>query len=50
MAIELLYVNYLVIAHNFQVFGVPGVALHAAGGAEMGTAYAPASTKAGVEA
>lgn len=49
LAIELLYVNFLVISHNFKAFGVPGIALHAAGGAEMGTITAPVTTQAGIE-
>ena len=49
LAIELLYINFLVLSHNFKMFGVPGLALHAAGGAEMGTIIAPNSTQAGIE-
>lgn len=41
IAIELLYINFVALAHNFQVFRVPGVALNAAGGADMTTVFAP---------
>lgn len=49
IAVELLRINYNAMAHNFKIFNVPGVALNAAGGATIGDAWAPVTTKLGQE-
>ena len=49
IAVELLLVNYIALSSNFQAFNVPGIALNAAGGSQMGFAAAPREARLGVE-
>jgi FkbM family methyltransferase len=49
IAMELLYINFVILAHNFKVFNVPGVALNAAGGVKMDKVFAPYARLHGIE-
>lgn len=49
IAIELLVANFISLSRVFNRFNVPGIALNAAGGSEMGMTAAPRNTHIGAE-